>query len=51
MLGLMAASYPLGAILSTPFSAPIADTFGRRWSIFIGMRYDGDRRNGADGVI
>jgi MFS family permease len=34
---MMAASYPLGAICSTPFSAPIADMFGRRWAILIGM--------------
>src|SRR5690349_12160177 len=32
----MSASYPLGAILSTPFSAPISDYFGRRWTILIG---------------
>ncbi|KAL8366829.1 hypothetical protein RB599_011243, partial [Gaeumannomyces hyphopodioides] len=27
---------PLGAILSTPFSAYISDRFGRRWSIIVG---------------
>jgi sugar porter (SP) family MFS transporter len=32
----MSASYPLGAILSTPFSASISDYFGRRWTILIG---------------
>lgn len=32
----MTASYPLGAILSAPFSAPISDYFGRRWTILIG---------------
>ncbi|KAH7367631.1 hypothetical protein B0T11DRAFT_275703 [Plectosphaerella cucumerina] len=36
LLGIISASYPLGAILSTPFSAPIADRFGRRWPILIG---------------
>jgi hypothetical protein len=36
ILGLLSASYPLGAILSTPVSAWISDRFGRRWSIFIG---------------
>ncbi|KAK5061615.1 hypothetical protein LTR84_008159 [Exophiala bonariae] len=36
ILGFMSASYPLGAILSTPFSAPISDKFGRRWTILIG---------------
>lgn len=36
LLGITSASYPLGAIFSTPFSAWISDTFGRRWSIIIG---------------
>jgi MFS family permease len=36
ILGLLSASYPLGAIVSTPFSAFVSDRFGRRWSIFIG---------------
>ncbi|KAL2212915.1 general substrate transporter [Sarocladium strictum] len=36
LLGIVSASYPLGAILSTPISAPIADRFGRRWPILIG---------------
>ncbi|KAL4898922.1 hypothetical protein BDW74DRAFT_184281 [Aspergillus multicolor] len=36
ILGFMSASYPLGAILSTPFSAIISDRYGRRWSIFVG---------------
>ncbi|KAL4736073.1 major facilitator superfamily domain-containing protein [Aspergillus similis] len=36
ILGFMSASYPLGAILSTPFSAIISDRYGRRWSILIG---------------
>ncbi|KAF2096479.1 general substrate transporter [Rhizodiscina lignyota] len=36
ILGFMAACYPLGAVLSTPFAPPIADRFGRRWSVFIG---------------
>ncbi|KAJ0417134.1 general substrate transporter [Aspergillus carlsbadensis] len=36
ILGLMSASYPLGAILSTPFSAIVSDRYGRRWSILIG---------------
>ncbi|KAH7140962.1 general substrate transporter [Dactylonectria macrodidyma] len=36
LLGFTSAAYPLGAILSTPFSAIISDRFGRRWSILIG---------------
>ncbi|KAM0335753.1 hypothetical protein ACHAQA_000803 [Verticillium albo-atrum] len=36
LLGITSASYPLGAILSTPFSAFISDRFGRRLSIIIG---------------
>jgi MFS family permease len=36
ILGLLSASYPLGAILSTPVSSFISDRFGRRWSILIG---------------
>ncbi|KAM0420804.1 hypothetical protein ACHAPT_011465 [Fusarium lateritium] len=36
LLGIVSASYPLGAILSTPFSAIISDRFGRRLSIIIG---------------
>jgi sugar porter (SP) family MFS transporter len=36
ILGFMSASYPLGAILSTPFSAFISDRYGRRWSILTG---------------
>ncbi|KAL4876782.1 general substrate transporter [Aspergillus karnatakaensis] len=36
ILGFMSASYPLGAILSTPFSALISDRYGRRWSILSG---------------
>lgn len=36
ILGLLSASYPLGAIISTPFSAIISDYFGRRWSVFLG---------------
>lgn len=36
LLGITSASYPLGAILSTPFSAIISDRFGRRLSIIIG---------------
>ena len=36
LLGIVSASYPLGAICSTPLSAPIADRFGRRWCILIG---------------
>ncbi|KAL7940830.1 general substrate transporter [Trichoderma barbatum] len=36
ILGLLSASYPLGAIISTPVSAFISDKFGRRWSVFIG---------------
>ncbi|KAL3466373.1 general substrate transporter [Aspergillus heterothallicus] len=36
ILGFMSASCPLGAILSTPFSAIISDRYGRRWSILIG---------------
>ncbi|CAG8086769.1 unnamed protein product [Penicillium olsonii] len=36
LLGITSASYPLGAIFSTPFSAWISDSFGRRWSIIIG---------------
>ncbi|OAL33523.1 hypothetical protein AYO20_07209 [Fonsecaea nubica] len=36
LLGIISASYPLGAICSTPISAPISDRFGRRWCIAIG---------------
>lgn len=36
LLGITSAAYPLGAILSTPFSAMISDRFGRKWSILIG---------------
>jgi MFS family permease len=36
ILGLLSASYPLGAVISTPVSAFISDKFGRRWSVFIG---------------
>ncbi|KAM0489955.1 hypothetical protein ACHAP8_012059 [Fusarium lateritium] len=36
LLGFTSASYPLGAIISTPFSALISDRFGRRLSIIIG---------------
>ncbi|KAH8679289.1 general substrate transporter [Ilyonectria robusta] len=36
LLGFTSAAYPLGAILSTPFSAIISDRFGRRWSILLG---------------
>src|SRR5688572_12113498 len=36
LLGITSAAYPLGAILSTPFSAWISDRFGRRHSITIG---------------
>lgn len=36
LLGFTSASYPLGAILSTPFSALISDRLGRRWSILSG---------------
>ncbi|KAH8890262.1 general substrate transporter [Thozetella sp. PMI_491] len=36
LLGITSASYPLGAILSTPFSALTSDRFGRRWSIVVG---------------
>ncbi|KAJ4256060.1 hypothetical protein NW762_009134 [Fusarium torreyae] len=36
LLGFTSASYPLGAIISTPFSAFISDRFGRRLSIIIG---------------
>ena len=36
VLGITSASYPLGAILSTPFSAFISDRFGRKPSILIG---------------
>jgi MFS family permease len=34
--GIIAAAYPLGAILSLPLIPIINDRFGRRWSIFIG---------------
>jgi len=34
--GIIAAAYPLGAILSLPFIPIINDRLGRRWSIFIG---------------
>lgn len=36
LLGFTSASYPLGAILSTPVSAIISDRFGRKLSILIG---------------
>lgn len=36
LLGFTSAAYPLGAILSTPFSAIISDRFGRKWSILLG---------------
>lgn len=36
VLGLLSASYPLGAILSTPVSAFVSDRWGRRWSVFVG---------------
>ncbi|RBR21209.1 hypothetical protein FVER53590_29007 [Fusarium verticillioides] len=36
LLGITSASYPLGAIISTPFSAYIPDRFGRRLCITIG---------------
>lgn len=34
--GIIAAAYPLGAILSLPIIPIINDRLGRRWSIFIG---------------
>jgi len=34
--GIIAAAYPLGAIVSLPFIPVINDKFGRRWSIFVG---------------
>lgn len=34
--GIIAAAYPLGAILSLPLIQIINDRLGRRWSIFIG---------------
>lgn len=34
--GIIAAAYPLGAILSLPFIPVVNDKFGRRWSIFAG---------------
>ncbi|KAH8593623.1 general substrate transporter [Bisporella sp. PMI_857] len=36
LLGITSAAYPLGAMLSTPFSAFISDRFGRRWSVLVG---------------
>ncbi|CAH0043352.1 unnamed protein product [Clonostachys solani] len=36
LLGITSASYPLGAIVSTPFSAWLSDKYGRRSSILIG---------------
>ncbi|KAF6829133.1 hypothetical protein CPLU01_08146 [Colletotrichum plurivorum] len=36
LLGITSAAYPLGAVLSTPFSAMISDRFGRKWSILTG---------------
>ncbi|KAJ0358813.1 hypothetical protein COL154_008854 [Colletotrichum chrysophilum] len=36
LLGITSAAYPLGAILSTPFSAMISDRFVRKWSILSG---------------
>ncbi|RYP80344.1 hypothetical protein DL769_002524 [Monosporascus sp. CRB-8-3] len=34
--GIIAAAYPLGAVLSLPLIPVINDRFGRRWSIFVG---------------
>ncbi|KAF2744761.1 hexose transporter-like protein [Sporormia fimetaria CBS 119925] len=36
LMGIISAAYNLGAICALPFVAPLSDTFGRRWSIFIG---------------
>ncbi|RSM07680.1 hypothetical protein CDV31_008460 [Fusarium ambrosium] len=36
LLGFTSAAYPLGAILSTPFSAFVSDRFGRKMSILVG---------------
>jgi len=36
LLGITTASYPLGAVVSTPFSAWLSDRYGRRSSILIG---------------
>lgn len=36
LLGITSASYPLGAMCSTPFSAIISDRYGRRMSILLG---------------
>ncbi|KAK1485817.1 hypothetical protein CABS01_13511 [Colletotrichum abscissum] len=36
LLGFTSAAYPLGAIISTPFSAFVSDRFGRKWSILTG---------------
>lgn len=35
-LGILSASYSLGAISSLPFVAMVSDHFGRRWSIMFG---------------
>lgn len=36
LLGIVAAAYSLGAILSVPFVPIVAQKFGRRWSIMLG---------------
>jgi len=36
LLGLMSASYSLGAIVSLPLVPYITDYFGRRWAIILG---------------
>ena len=37
ILGILSASYVLGAFCSTPFSSLIAERFGRRWAVFLGL--------------
>jgi MFS family permease len=36
LLGIISASYNLGAILALPLVPYVNDRFGRRWSIFLG---------------
>jgi MFS family permease len=39
LLGIISASYNLGAILAVPVVPYVAQRFGRRWSIFIGSGF------------
>lgn len=39
LLGIISASYNLGAILAVPVVPWVANKYGRRWSIFIGSGF------------